>query len=1696
MPLLNCNARRCAFRVALTFASLATGVPAWAVTFNLSQGDYPQCSTNWSVSGTTYSCTGNGRITLDDGDDIIAETTATLIADNGFELGIGTVGSDANPINLTSSYGDIEADGTTLYGDLESSSGDIILDNSDLTGSITTNAEIDLVDSTITGDVYGQNGIETQDSDIDGTLTANSDVRLEGGSVTGKVTSFSNDIDAQNTNLLGGAQAQSGMTFEGGTLSGDFVMTSNNPIVFDDVTLLEGSVSGASRVRIEDSTFGSASNPVNVSSTSGEIVVDRSTVYGNLTAPGYSQVDVSNNSDVYGFCSPSNPNCQQPTPQSPENCALSTGLKGEYYNNRILSGAPAYEDVVSNVDFIWGNGSPSTAEVGNNDFSVRWTGYLYAPASGTYTLGTNSDDGARLYVDGNLIINDWSDHAPRIRTGSVTLQAGELVPVTLEYYENGGGATIQLLWEQPGETGQEVIPASAFYNCTSTTPVAYYPLNESSYSGAAGEILDYSGNNNHATTLGNILPATGYTCEGASVPANNSSALRSVIDTGLNPGDLTPNRGTLSFWYKSNLDWDGDNQERVLFSANSDQFGNNANNRYFFLALRDNGRLRFEFEDSNDSDFNVQTNNSTRNFNANEWVHIAVTWDMNNGDYGIYANGTLVGDLNNQSTTGLLSQLNTLYIGDNRSNYVETGRSANGVFDEVRLYAYAQTSTEILADMGETVECSTPGTCIAAPFDSPLGGDWQTLRSSGNFTPQVVGGRLRLTPDANNIATATTLLRQFPSENNRVVVEFDFYAYKDNGGTNAADGITVTFSDRDITPFPGSFGGSLGYAQRNNGDAGFNGGWLGIGLDEFGNYSNPTEGRVGGPGARSNAIAIRGYGSGTTGYQYLRGTAANISPPILTSSATPHRYRITIDNSTGTQALVKIERNAGSGFETLVSEFDALAESGQPAIPEKLVLTLTGSTGGSSANHEIDNLQVCADVIEPYEAPIHHFELVRNQAIGLTCEPLDVSIRACADEACTSEYTGQFSATLNPVDGWEGGNQITDFVSGQSINYLPDAADTYTLGIANSTPSTVPLTQNLCFVSGSTTAEANCDVTFNDAGLRFFPSENSTSSTAYFDLIAGVTEGPFSVQAVRTNTTTGVCEGLFSDGGTLDFTAGTQCSDPASCSPSKRVSLTNAGTNTALPNPQNPIASEDTTIVPLTFSADSTASFALQSPDVGVQPLMIEYTLPDVDGNPSAITLSQTVNLRVQPAELRLLRIRNSNGDLLATDGSITASAEAPVFTRAGELFQLEVQSLNALGDPTPNFARTESMPTINWGALSNRVAPSDTAAQGTLSGGVGTSTPGTAWEPYELPDETVDTSTLSLAPGLGLSYSDLGVIDLQGRIENYLARPGSTAMTVDSDTVRVGRFIPAYLRITQDNTANWGTMPYRYQGQASVLSAIPLQVEAFDINNTAVFNYDGDFFKLALDTSGLYQKPSGLDNTGSDLSYDPVTWALSDNNDYNGQVTLTLNATALAWPRTVGEPTANDSPQVVSQLIIEASKLSDGEACHGSLDDCEDLALNLDPVDLYYARLNAERQVSSQGTAELPIWAEVLVSVDTSVTPNDYSFDPFLGDSDTGNTEIPGLTHQGVCEPGSLDCTSVANSADGTLIGLNAGAGTLVAESATPGIVGVNVDVPSWLTWDWDADAGSTMTGPYSTLYFGLYQGRSPLLFQLDGFR
>ncbi|MEW6003731.1 MAG: glycoside hydrolase family 3 C-terminal domain-containing protein [Stygiobacter sp.] len=126
------------------------------------------------------------------------------------------------------------------------------------------------------------------------------------------------------------------------------------------------------------------------------------------------------------------------------------GLNAEYFDNKNLEGSPKLKRIDKQVDFHWDDKSPAN-EIGEDNFSVRWTGYLRVPKTGMYSLKTSTDDGTRLYLDDKLVINDWNDHAVETRNYTVQLEEGKLYKIKLEYYENGGGAVAIFAWSMPDE---------------------------------------------------------------------------------------------------------------------------------------------------------------------------------------------------------------------------------------------------------------------------------------------------------------------------------------------------------------------------------------------------------------------------------------------------------------------------------------------------------------------------------------------------------------------------------------------------------------------------------------------------------------------------------------------------------------------------------------------------------------------------------------------------------------------------------------------------------------------------------------------------------------------------------------------------------------------------------------------------------------------------------------------------------------------------------------------------------------------------------------------------------------------------------------------------------------------------------------------------------------------------------------------
>ncbi len=138
-----------------------------------------------------------------------------------------------------------------------------------------------------------------------------------------------------------------------------------------------------------------------------------------------------------------------------------TGLAGAYFNNVTLAGSPALERV-EKVAFTW-SGSPG-AGINADQFSVRWTGFVEAASTGNYQFQTRSNDGVRLWINGELVIDNWTAHGATDDTSAtIALVKNQRYAITVEYYDNAGTGVARLLWKTPAGTAFVVLPIKRLY---------------------------------------------------------------------------------------------------------------------------------------------------------------------------------------------------------------------------------------------------------------------------------------------------------------------------------------------------------------------------------------------------------------------------------------------------------------------------------------------------------------------------------------------------------------------------------------------------------------------------------------------------------------------------------------------------------------------------------------------------------------------------------------------------------------------------------------------------------------------------------------------------------------------------------------------------------------------------------------------------------------------------------------------------------------------------------------------------------------------------------------------------------------------------------------------------------------------------------------------------------------------------------
>ena len=189
--------------------------------------------------------------------------------------------------------------------------------------------------------------------------------------------------------------------------------------------------------------------------------------------------------------------------------------QASYWNNTSLSGTPAFTQAEANIDHDWGYGSPAPGVINADYFSARWTRYIDV-TPGTYEFTVTSDDGIRVWEDGNLILDKWYVHPAEAYAAQAYLAAGHHL-ITVEYFEQTELAVAKVQWH----LATTPVPATGnwhaeYYNNTTLSGTPALVRNEASvnYDWGSGSPLAGTINSDHFSarwTQSIDLPAGNYT---------------------------------------------------------------------------------------------------------------------------------------------------------------------------------------------------------------------------------------------------------------------------------------------------------------------------------------------------------------------------------------------------------------------------------------------------------------------------------------------------------------------------------------------------------------------------------------------------------------------------------------------------------------------------------------------------------------------------------------------------------------------------------------------------------------------------------------------------------------------------------------------------------------------------------------------------------------------------------------------------------------------------------------------------------------------------------------------------------------------------------------------------------------------------------------------------------------------------------
>lgn len=1218
-----------------------------------------------------------------------------------------------------------------------------------------------------------------------------------------------------------------------------------------------------------------------------------------------------------------------------------------------------------------------------------------------------------------------------------------------------------------------------------TNPLAEWRMDESSWNGVFAEVLDNSGNSRHGTARNGLTTQQGVLCRGGffrgegfnADPFNTYYPAQYYIEvpgsSALSPHVVAVGAAiTLSGWF---------NTQRTDIVQTLIHKGDGGNTQDYRIFLQNN-RLNIQFYNLNGGsetrvlNYAIQTNinyffavSARRQVSGSRQdLYLQVELYGQQSDTPLISGSTVIENFNiaGKNTSGNIFIGATKFGTDNITNYFD------GLIDEVRIYSGVRTVQQNLADKNLTRSCPGALRCLSENFENQTEFNriWQILTQSGSFTPQLNNGTLRLTQSTNQ-ATLVSLRRIFPAAENFVQIEFDFNAYAGNlfNGSQGGDGVTVVLSDAEAPLRAGSFGGALGYAQRNDGTPGFGGGWLGIGLDVYGNFSIANEGKVGGFASNTsinqtrNRVVVRG--SAQSNYAYIT-ASAQLSPALSiagTNRGPGHRYRITIDSRQPGTAMLLVERNTGNGFVTVIPSRNVAADLAgtQGNVPANLRLSFTGSTGGAFNIHELDNVVVCA-ARSSGGIVLDHIRL-QHAATNVSCVDATLELTACLNADCSQVLSEPGSVRLQSsggvfiggaVSNVSGSNATITFTNGQAAAGLRWAQTGIAeINILTSTPELANFGDLRCFVGAT---RSNCQIQFTGAGLIFVDPADNISPLPHGH--AGLTYNG-RLRAVQTNTTTGACEARAS--GSKIVQLGVECINPAACVTGQSFQVN--GNNIAF---NADATSTNRTATSLLFNDSGAANFTYRYTDTGRVRMHATLPLPaDADG--PALSLVGASNAFVsKPHTIRIVEVTALNPS--RANPATTNTGQG--FAAAGEPFRVVMESLNAQQLITPNFGM-ETNPTPRQRVrleYLDLLYPQPGLGSASLLNVAG--------------NFSLISNNSGRMSNNEVRWLEAGTIRVRGAIpqNNYL---GAGDVLV-KEALTIGRFYPQGFRLTDAQVSNTCNT-YSYMQQPTVELGYQLQAE--NAAGTVLQNYSSDRYTGTAQFAVVAKDNETL-NLGSRLVVNTTNW---QNGIYQ------INQTDALFNRLVSA--APDGPFRQLQLGLQLGYEVDNRPLLNSnfnagvagvcTTNCNAIQLG-NSLDMRYGRLVLENAFGSEFD-DLPL----------TLRAEYWDGQRFITNS---------ADNCSLSAPVSLNrlAGSVTPAILGEALPLNTGVSRplslLLNAPAVVGSATYEYIAPPWLSYNWDrpavwsddcaaldsATSSIKTPNPWACMIFGRYRGNPRLIF------